>query len=83
MRSIHAQAENPAIDVWLKFAAEPDPDDGDDLATHEANTYRLEDGTYRIEWYLNAVGLVTGVHFDTLEEAHAWYEREGFSDFSS
>lgn len=82
MQSIYPQAKHPAIDVWLKFA-EPDPDDEDDYPTHEANTYRLEDGTYRIEWYLDAVGQVTGVHFDTLEEAHAWYEDEGFFDFST
>ena len=67
------------IDVWLKL---DDAEDADALATHEANTYWTGDG-YVIEWYLNAVGLVKAVHVDTLAEAHAWYEREGFIDFSS
>jgi len=70
--------EKPLGDVWLKL----DPADEDDMATHEANTYRTETG-YMVKWYLNAVGLVTRVEFDTLEDAHAWYEREGFQDFSS
>lgn len=84
MESIFAEAINPAIDVWLKFDTEtPLLHNEEEECTHEANTYRLKDGTYRIEWYLNAVGLVTPVHFQTLEEAHAWYERAGFIDFSS
>lgn len=74
---------NAPIDVWLKF--DPALTDGDDdpLATHEANTYRNPDGSYRVEWYLNAVGLVTVVNFATLADAHTWYERENFQDFSS
>lgn len=73
-----------ALDVWLKFdsalAAEYDLDD--DTATHEANTYHDGEG-YRVEWYLNSVGLVTSLHFATYDEARAWYEREDFQDFSS
>ena len=71
------------IDVWLKFETLYDDATGDDYeeASHEANTYRDEDG-YRIEWYLNVVGLVTREYFDTYEECTAWYEREGFQDFT-
>lgn len=65
------------IDVWFKFDS-----DEDEECTHEANTYQTENG-YVVEWYLNSVGLVSRVEFDTLDEAHAWYEREGFQDFSS
>lgn len=65
------------LDVWLKFDHEDDEE-----ATHEANTFKDEAG-YRVEWYLNSVGLVKSVYFDTLAEAHAWYEREGFQDFTS
>lgn len=67
---------NP-IDVWFKFET-----DTCEEPTHEANTFKTAEG-YRVEWYLNAVGQVTNVDFDTLEDAHAWYEREGFQDFSA
>ena len=69
---------NGPLDVWLQFES-----DTDEEARAEANTYRNEDGSYRIEWYLNVVGLVTREYFDTYEEATAWYKREGFQDFSS
>ena len=77
---------NGPIDVWLQITSmEYDDEPGElyDEVTAEANTYRNEDGSYRIEWYLNVVGLVTREYFDTYEEAKAWYEREGFQDFSS
>jgi hypothetical protein len=79
MRSIYAEAKHPAIDVWLRL----DESDPDELAEAEANTYILEDGTFRVEWYLNAVGLVTPVHFDTYEEACIWYEENGYTNFTS
>ena len=72
----HAAGTKP-LDVWLQFDAEDDEE-----ARAEANTFK-EDGQFRIDWYLNAVGLVKSVYFDTYEEATAWYEREGFQDFSS
>lgn len=65
------------LDVWLQFES-----GADEEARAEANTFQVGSG-YEVHWYLNAVGLVTRVAFDTLEEAHAWYEREGFQDFSS
>ena len=72
-----------ALDVWLKFYdPATDEDDEDYLAEYEANTYREGEG-YRIEWYHNDVGQVTREHFDTLAEAHAWYERNGFQDFTA
>ena len=70
------------LDVWLKFDHVLDDCD-DDTASHEANTYFNEDGTYRVEWYLSAVGLVTTVTFPTYEKAEEWYEAENFQDFSS
>lgn len=77
MQSIDTSAVSESLDVWLKFDS-----DVDDEASHEANTYMTETG-YRIEWYLNAVGLVTGVEFDTLADAYDWYESEGFQDFTA
>ena len=76
------------LDVWLKFDHVLDDCDACDViddgpARHEANTYFNEDGTYRVEWYLNAVGLVSTETFPTYEKAVEWYAREGFQDFSS
>ena len=76
---------NGALDVWLQITSmEYDDEPGElyDEVTAEANTYR-DDDSYRIEWYLSAVGLVTRVYFNTYEECTAWYERENFQDFSS
>lgn len=67
---------NP-IDVWLKFDNEIDEE-----TIAEANTYKDGD-LFRVEWYLSAVGLVTTETFATLDEAHAWYERNGFTDYTS
>lgn len=64
------------LDVWLRFER---PDDEE--AACEANTFRTADG-YRIEWYHTAVGLVSKEDFDTLDEAHAWYERNGYQCFA-
>lgn len=90
MDSIQDHVIGESLDVWFKFDHEDveciDLGNGEcdycEEASHEANTYKTETG-YRIEWYLNSVGLVTGVEFDTLAEAHAWYEKEEFIDFSS
>ena len=57
------------IDVWLQFEGE------DDEARAEANTRMTQTG-YAIDWYLNSVGQVTTVEFDTLADAYDWYERE-------
>ncbi len=59
------------------------PDDADDETDHEANIYFNADGTYRVEWYHTAVGLVTSRSFDTYPEARAWLEEGGYQDFSS
>lgn len=71
--------EPTPLDVWLRFA-DDDPDH--EQSELEANTWRNGDG-YRVKWYHVDVGIVTRVDFDTLDEAHAWYEREGFEDYSS
>lgn len=76
MNSIFAGAINPAIDVWLLI------EEDQEEASHEANTYRLKDGTFRVEWYNNAVGLVTPRHFSTYEEACVWLEENGYQDFT-
>lgn len=68
-------APDEYIDVWLQFERD------DEEARAEANTRRTETG-YAIDWYLNSVGLVTTVEFDTLADAYDWYEKEGFQDFT-
>lgn len=70
-------APGDALDVWFRF------DDDSDEATCEANVYCNDDGTYRVEWYHNAVGLVgTQDGFPTHEAAQRWLEDEGFEDFT-
>lgn len=65
------------FEVWFQF----DRDD-DEEPRAEANTRMTETG-YAIDWYLNAVGLVTTVEFDTLADAYDWYEKEGFQNFTA
>ena len=65
------------LDVWLRFV-----DDADEESEAEANTYKIKGG-YRVDWYLTSVGLVTSREFSTLADAHAWLEREGFTDYTS
>ncbi len=66
-----------ALDVWFLI----DPDDGEE-AIAEANTYPDGD-RFRIEWYLNSVGLVTTVTVPTYEAAQKWYQERGYRDYSS
>ena len=67
----------PTGDVWLKF------DQADDEEpTMEANTFKNEDG-YEIQWYHVDVGLVHSVHSPSLNEVHAWYAQNGFTDFTA
>jgi hypothetical protein len=68
-----------ALDVWLRFG----PNDQTDDAEAEANVYGTEDGTYDVQWYLTAVGLITHVPFATYADATAFLAREGFEDFTS
>lgn len=69
--------EDEALDVWLRFTED------DDYAEAEANTfYDAENEVYRVEWYLNAVGLVKEVEFPTYEAATAWLTEQGFDDYT-
>lgn len=69
---------NGPLDVWLRFES-----DNDDEASHEANTYFNDNtGRYRVEWYSNAVGLVTHEEFDSYFDAQEWLERAGYIDFT-
>lgn len=89
MSTMHRTNANPEadpsgpLDVWLQFETLYDDAAGDgyEEARAEANTYRDKDG-YRVEWYLNAVGLVTREYFDTLADAYDWYEANGYQDFT-
>ena len=82
------------IDVWLRFSPIADHEEDHveedqgalcpicEEAEAEANT-RLTDTGYAVDWYLNAVGLVSTVEFDTLSEAYDWYEDNGYQDFTA
>lgn len=65
------------LDVWLAFDS---PDDEE--ASHEANIFR-DDAGYRVEWYNNAVGLVSPHVFSTYAKARAFLESGGYDDYSS
>lgn len=69
--------EQKALDVWLRF----DPPDSDESEA-EANTYE-DEGIFRVEWYLTAVGLVKSRSFTTYEQATAWLTTEGFQNFTT
>jgi hypothetical protein len=69
--------DKTALDVWFRF-----DDEEDDEPTYEANTFKTDDG-YVIEWYHNDVGQVTEVEVATYEEAQAWYEQNGYLDFTA
>lgn len=75
-RTIDAGPDEEPIDVWLRILGD------DEEAEAEANTY-LTDTGYRVAWYLNSVGLVTNVEFDTLADAYDWLEVAGFANFTS
>jgi hypothetical protein len=87
---MYTEHEPQPIDVWLRFFTgdEVCPIFGttadDDEAEAFANTYAEEDGNgYRVEWYLNSVGLVKSVSFSSLTAAYSWLTAEGFEDYSS
>ena len=76
--------ENEYIDLWLRHAYENDdftPDE-DGYCSAVAKT-RLTDTGYAVEWYLNAVGLVKTVEFDTLADAYDWLEAERFENYTA
>ncbi len=72
--------ENEYIDVWLRIANEDDDFAPDCNA--EANT-RLTHTGYAVDWFLNAVGLVKTVEFDTLADAYDWLEAERFENYTA
>lgn len=56
--------------------------DEDGYCNAEANTRPTETG-YAVDWYLNAVGLVKTVEFDTLVGAYDWLEAERFENYTA
>jgi hypothetical protein len=70
-------SDTTPLDVWLAFES---PDDED--ASHEANIFHHGE-RFRIEWYNNAVGLVSYLYYDTYAEAAAKLTADGYQDFSS
>ncbi|QUE25393.1 hypothetical protein SEA_FIZZLES_99 [Microbacterium phage Fizzles] len=79
----HPVSDTTPIDVWLRWNGDGVDENGDDeLADYEANTFRTEDG-FRVDWYLNAVGLVTSVDFATYSAAQEWLTANDYQDFTS
>lgn len=77
-RALAAELRAMALDVWLKFE---EPDDEEPYL--EGNTFKNEDGSYRADWYHVSVGEVSSESFPTYEAAEAWWEKNGFQDFTS
>lgn len=65
------------MQIWFKF-----DEDHDEDPTHTANIFDDEDGA-RIEWWNEAVGLVTTDYRDTVAEAEQWLESAGYQDFTA
>lgn len=69
--------EDVALDVWLRIP------DGEEEAEVEANTFREDDGTVRVEWHHTAVGVVSSKGFASYDAAREWLEAEGFGDYTT
>lgn len=65
------------MQIWLKFDA---PDDEE--ASHAANII-TEDGETRIEWWNEAVGLVSTVNASSVRNAERWLTDRGYIDFTA
>lgn len=65
------------MQTWLKFDA---PDDEE--PTHGANIFP-EGDEMRIEWWNEAVGIVTTVHASTIQNAERWLTDRGFTDYTA
>lgn len=65
------------MQTWLKFDHRDDEE-----PSHSANIFPEDDGA-RIEWWNEAVGLVTTVYRDTVAEAEKWLEGAGYQDFTA
>ena len=66
------------MQIWLKFDEEHDEE-----PSHAANIFTDDDDGARIEWWNEAVGLVTTVYKDTVADAEKWLEDAGYQDFTS
>ena len=62
---------------WLKFE-----NDTDEEPSHGANVI-TEDGETRIEWWHEAVGLVSTVNASSVRNAERWLTDRGFSNFTA
>lgn len=65
------------MQTWLKFDHRDDEE-----PSHTALIFTEDDGA-RIEWWNEAVGLVTTVYRDTVAEAEKWLEGAGYQDFTA
>lgn len=65
------------MQIWFKFDEEHDED-----PSHTANIFEDEDGA-RIEWWNEAVGLVTTEHHPDTASAERALESSGYTDFTA
>ena len=65
------------MQIWLRFANADDEE-----PTHAANIFTEEDGA-RIDWWNEAVGLVSTVNASSVQNAQRWLTDRGFTDFTA
>ena len=70
------KTETKPLDVWLRIP------EGEEESEAEANTFAEKD-SFRVDWYLTSVGLVSSNHFDTYQSSCKWLASQGFEDYSS
>ena len=65
------------MQIWLKFDA---PDDEE--ASHAANIFTEGDEVW-IEWWNEAVGLVSTVNASSVRNAERWLTDRGYIDYTA
>ena len=65
------------MQIWFKFE-----NDTDEEPSHTANVFTEDDGA-RIEWWNEAVGLVSTVNASSVRNAERWLTDRGFTDFTA
>ena len=65
------------MQIWLKF-----DDEHDEEASHAANIFTDGEGA-RIEWWNEAVGLVSTVNASSVRNAERWLTDRGYIDFTA
>ena len=66
------------MQTWFKF-----DDEHDEEPSHTANVHPLDHGGALVEWWNEAVGLVTTIYHNTLADAEKRLSESGYQDFTA